>query len=177
MPPRSQSQAARARTPSLSRASVTVDLRPVGLSDLVRARRGAVALDARAMGGASAKRVQSATKSTPTGHASDGAVAFHGGADDLQLEPCIPSGVMLQNDDGQNVRNVVASASVHYAHASRSHCGFVCSGKSHGKAVCVHLVCASPRQSNVAQTASCDPRSLVRTCVVVKRTCGRVRRC
>ena len=83
----------------------------------------------------SAKREQNATKSTPPGHASDGAVAFHIGAGELKLEPCVPSGIVRRNDD-IGVQN--AAASVH-AHANRNHCGFVCTSESHGKAVCVRF--------------------------------------
>ena len=52
------------------RASVTVDLRPIDLSELVCEQRSVVALDVYAMGGANTKREQSATTSTPAGHVS-----------------------------------------------------------------------------------------------------------
>ena len=158
------------------RASVTVDRRPVGLSKLVRARRGVVALNAYAMGGASAKMVQSATKSTPAGHASDGAIDFRDGAGELQLEPCVPSGVMLRNDDGLNIKNVFASASVHRTPAETAAALFTPTKATARQRASV-FVCTPPRQKNDAQTVSCDPRNLVQMCVVAKRACGRVRRC
>ena len=105
------------------------------LSKLLRVRHSVIALNAYTTGGAGTKRVQSATKSTPAGHASAGAVAFCGEADELQLKPSAPSGIVRRHDDG-DVQNVVASANVH-AHASGNHCDFVCTDESHGKAVCV----------------------------------------
>ena len=111
-------QAARAGTPSLfrggSRASVTVDLCPVNLSELVRTRRGIVALNAYAVGGASAKREQSATESTPAGHASDDAVAFRGGAGELQLKPCLPIGAALQRNPSLLATPIVCLPGRHY---------------------------------------------------------------
>ena len=82
-----------------------------GLGELVRAWRGIVSSNAHAMGGANAKREQSATKSTLAGHASDGVVAFRGRAGELEIEPCVPSGLVRWNDDA-DVRNAVASANV-----------------------------------------------------------------
>ena len=117
-----------------SRASV-VGVHSADLNELVRAQRGIVALNAYAMAGANAKREQSATKSTPAGHASGGAVAFRGGAGKLELKPCVPNGIVRRNDNG-DVRNIVASANVH-VHAGRNHCSFVCTDKSHSKAASV----------------------------------------
>ena len=121
------------------RASVVLNkavvLHSADLSELLLARRGIFTPNAYAMGGANVKREQSATKSTPSGHTSDSAVAFRGGTGKPELNPCVPSGIMHRNGGG-DVQNVVASANVH-AHVSRNHCGFVCTSKSHGKAVCV----------------------------------------
>ena len=85
-----------------SRASV-IGVRSANLSEHVRARRGIAALNAYAIGGTIAKREQGATKSTPAGHASDGTVAFRGGAGELKLEPCVPSGVVHGSDDTSDV--------------------------------------------------------------------------
>jgi len=129
-----------------SRASVVLNnavvLRSADLSELGRARRGIVAPNAYAMEGANAKGKQSAAKGTAAGHASNGAVAFSGGAGELKLEPCVPSGIALRNDGVFDIGNAVASARVR-AHAGRSHCGFVCTGESHGKAACVRFVVAA----------------------------------
>ena len=124
-----------------SRASV-VGVRSVDLNKLVRAQRSIVALKSYAVRGVNAKRKQSATKSTPAGHVSYGAVAFHGGAGELKLEPCVQCGIVRRNDDVFDARDVVASAHVR-AHASRNHCGFVCTGESHGKTACVCFVVAA----------------------------------
>ena len=61
---REQSSAKGTITGRTSRDAVTFHLSPVGLSKLVRARRGVVALNAYAMGCANAKREQSAAKGT-----------------------------------------------------------------------------------------------------------------
>ena len=69
-----------------SRASVTVDLRPVYLSKLVRTRRGDIALNVFARGGASAKKEhhtsleKSAAKAMFADRASRNAVIFCGGS-------------------------------------------------------------------------------------------------
>ena len=72
---------------------------PVNLKGLVRVPYGGVALNAYAMGGANAKREQTATKSTPAGCASDDAVAFCDEVSELKLEFWVPSGIVRPNDD------------------------------------------------------------------------------
>ena len=74
---------------------MTVDLHPIDLSELVRARRSVVALDTYAMGGANTKREeQSATTSTPSGHVSVG---------EFKLERCIPSGIVCRSNNVSDV--------------------------------------------------------------------------
>ena len=66
------------------------------------------------MGGTSTKREQSATKGTPADHASDDAVAFRGGAGELQLKPCLPIGAALQRNPSLLATPIVCLPGRHY---------------------------------------------------------------
>ena len=153
-------------------------VRSADLDELVRARRGIFTLNAYEIGSANAEREQSVTKSTSAGHASDGAVAFRGGSGELELEPCVPSGIVRQNDDVSDVRNAIASAHVR-AHARRNHCGFVCTGKSHGKVACVRFVIAAKNRWVTGKSRPMKPCPAVCGCGenTMLLSCGRIRCC
>ena len=115
-----------------SRASVTVDRRPDDSCELVRARRSVAALNAHAMGGASAKREQGAAKGTIVGNAGDGTVPSGGCSRELALKRSTPQWLACRSE---NVRRKNGDRDLRSGaiEASESNGDVVRAGGSHGE--------------------------------------------
>ena len=145
-----------------SRTSVVLNnamvLRSADLSELVRARRGIFAPNAYAMGDANAKREQSATKSTPAGQTSNGAVAFLGGTGE-RLSPafravsCVGT-VMEMSETSLQAQMCMCTPSETTVASSPP-------AKPTARQRTSVLVCAQSWQRSDAQKVSCDQRPAV----------------